>query len=325
MNNLKDAPILITGGCGMVGSHLADYYAGKGLRVTATYYTHPTIRLEEVLDKANYIPCDVRDQHKIAGIITQYKPEIIYHLAAQSYPTVSWEKPGETMDINANGTINVFEAVKALRKTDPTYDPVILIACSSAEYGASLKPENVPVTEDTALLPLHPYGVSKVAQDLLGFQYFANDNIRSIRVRIFNTTGPRKTNDVASDFTKRAVLFEQGKIATLTTGTLTTERAITDVRDLVDALVLLAAKGEAGEVYNVCGNTSYLIADVLSLIETIIGRSLPHEVDPSLIRSTDEPVIYGSSDRLIRATGWQQRIPLKTTLEDMIAYWRGIL
>ncbi|WP_118972440.1 GDP-mannose 4,6-dehydratase [Taibaiella koreensis] len=325
MNNLEDAPILITGGCGMVGSHLADYYAGRGQRAVATYYTHPTIRLEEVLDKANYIPCDIRDSKKVAEIIAQYKPRIIYHLAAQSYPTVSWEKPAETMDINANGTINVFEAVKTLRKEDPGYDPVVLIACSSAEYGASLKPGNVPVTEDTALLPLHPYGVSKVTQDLLGFQYFANNNIRSIRVRIFNTTGPRKTNDVASDFTKRAVLFEKGEIDVLTTGTLTTERAITDVRDLVEALVLLSEKGRAGEVYNVCGNKSYRISELLSMVETIIGRSLPHREDPSLVRSSDEPVIYGSSHRLIQATGWQQRIPLEQTLSDMIAYWRGIL
>ncbi|WP_118951339.1 GDP-mannose 4,6-dehydratase [Taibaiella helva] len=325
MNNLKDAPILITGGCGMVGSHLADYYAEQGQRVVATYYTHPTIRLEEVLDKANYVPCDVRDSKMVTDIITQYKPLIIYHLAAQSYPTVSWEKPSETMDINSGGTINVFEAVKSLRKKDPAYDPVILIACSSAEYGASLKPENVPVTEDTALLPLHPYGVSKVAQDLLGFQYFANDHIRSIRVRIFNTTGPRKTNDVASDFTKRAVLFEKGAIDSIATGTLTTERAITDVRDLVQALVLLAEKGVAGEVYNVCGSKSYRIADVLTMIEKIIGRPLPHRVDPTLIRSTDEPVIYGDSGRIISATGWQQRIPLEQTLTDMIAYWRAIL
>lgn len=309
----------------MVGSHLADYYSARGQRAVATYHTHPTIRLEEVLDKAQYVPCDIRDKEKVTALISRHRPEIIYHLAAQSFPTVSWEQPAETMETNVTGTINVFEAVKTVRKSDPGYDPIILIACSSAEYGASLRPENVPVTEDAALLPLHPYGVSKVAQDLLGFQYFANDRIRSIRVRIFNTTGPRKTNDVASDFTRRAVLYEQGKIGKLTTGTLSTERAITDVRDLVQALILLAEKGTAGDVYNVCGRTSYRIAEVLSLIEEIIGIPLPHETDPALIRSTDEPVIYGCSDKLIAATGWQQHIPLRTTLEDMIAYWRSTL
>ena len=325
MNNLKATPILITGGCGMVGSHLAEYYFNKGEWVTATYYTHPTIRLEEVKDKANYIPCDVREKDTVAEIIAQYQPQVIYHLAAQSYPTVSWEKPSETMDINSTGTINVFEAVKKLRKTKPDYDPLILIACSSAEYGASLTPENVPITEEATLLPLHPYGVSKVAQDLLGFQYFVNDKIRCIRVRIFNTTGPRKATDVASDFTKRAVLFEQGKVKTLTTGTLSTQRAITDVRDLVTALILLSERGVDGDVYNVCGDAIYKIEDIITMIENIMGTKLPHEIDPALIRSSDEPVIYGSSKKLHEATGWKQSIPLETTLKDMIDYWRGVL
>ncbi len=325
MNNIKHAPVLITGGCGMVGSHLVEYYFNKGQKATATYYTHPTIRLEEVLDKADYVPCDVRDQQRVEEIMRQCMPEIIYHLAAQSYPTVSWEKPAETMDINSTGTINVFEAVKSIRKIKPDYDPLILIACSSAEYGASLTPENVPIHEDVTLLPLHPYGVSKVAQDLLGFQYFVNDRIRCIRVRIFNTTGPRKVNDVASDFTKRTVLWEKGQADTLITGTLTTQRAITDVRDLVNALVLLSEKGEAGEVYNVCGNHIYEIREIITLIEEIIGKKIPCTTDPALIRSSDEPVIYGSSERLVAATGWQQRIHLKKTLEDMIAYWRGVL
>jgi GDP-4-dehydro-6-deoxy-D-mannose reductase len=325
MNNLKDASVLITGGCGMVGSHLAEYYYNKGLRATATYFTQPTIRLEEVLDKANYIPCEIRDKQQVHAIIAESKPQIIYHLAAQSYPTVSWERPTETMDINSTGTINVFEAIKEIRKTDPAYDPLVLIACSSAEYGASLTPENVPITEAATLLPLHPYGVSKVAQDLLGYQYFVNDKIRCIRVRIFNTTGPRKTNDVASDFTKRAVQFERGEIDTVRTGTLSTRRAITDVRDLVNALILLSEKGTAGEVYNVCGDGIYEIREIVELIEEIIGKSLPLTTDPALLRSSDEPVIYGSSERLFKATGWKQQISLRETLSDMITYWRSVL
>ncbi|HET8572380.1 MAG TPA: GDP-mannose 4,6-dehydratase [Edaphocola sp.] len=325
MNNLIEEPILITGGCGMVGSHLAEYYFNQGQKVTATYFTHPTIHLEEVLHMARYVPCDVREKESVAGLIAGLKPKIIYHLAAQSYPTVSWDKPAETIDTNVNGTIHVFEAVKHTRKQDPGYDPLILIACSSAEYGAALTPENTPVTEDTALLPLHPYGVSKVGQDLLGFQYYTNDGIRCIRVRIFNTTGPRKTNDVASDFTKRAVLWEKGQADALTVGNLHTERAITDVRDLVRALLLLSRKGEAGEVYNVCGRYAYKMEAIVQLIEKIMGRSIPVKTDPALLRSSDEPVIFGDATRLIKATGWQQDYTLERTLTDMIAYWRGHL
>lgn len=322
MNNLIEEPILITGGCGMVGSHLAEYYFNQGKKVTATYCTHPTIRLEEVLHMANYVPCDIRKKDEVSQIISGLKPKIIFHLAAQSYPTVSWEKPAETIDTNVNGTVNVFEAVKTIRKKDTSYDPIILIACSSAEYGAALTPENTPVKETTALLPLHPYGVSKVGQDLLGFQYFTNDGIRCIRVRIFNTTGPRKTNDVASDFTKRAVLWEKGQIDALTVGNLNTERAITDVRDLVQALLLLSEKGKPGEVYNVCGRHAYKIESIVERIEKIVGKTIPVKTDPALLRSSDEPVIFGDATKLTQATGWHQQYTLEQTLSDMIAYWR---
>ena len=137
-------------------------------------------------------------------LIEDRRPATIFHLAAQSLPTVSWEKPQETMETNVVGTVNLFEAIKAVRRRDPAYDPCVVVACSSAEYGASLTPERFPVDEDAPLLPLHPYGVSKVAQDLLTLQYWINDRIRGVRTRIFNTTGPRKQNDVVSDFAARA-------------------------------------------------------------------------------------------------------------------------
>lgn len=325
-NNKVTLPVFITGGCGMVGTHLVDHYHAKGETVLATYYTHPTTRLEESIHKAHYVPCDVRDKATIDNLIDEYRPEIIFHLAAQSYPTVSWEKPVETFDINVNGTIHVMEAIKRIRKTTPSYDPIVLIACSSAEYGSSLLvPENLPANEDVPLLPLHPYGVSKVAQDLLGYQYFMNDGIRSIRVRIFNTTGPRKTNDVVSDFTKRTVLWEKQQIDKITVGNLHTKRAITDVRDLINALLLLSEKGVAGDVYNVCGSNIYEIQDIVKIIEHVIGRSLATETDPQLLRPTDEPIIWGDASKLVATTGWQQTYAPETTIKDMIAYWRTIL
>lgn len=320
---MKEGSVFITGGCGMVGSHLVDYYYENGLSVVATKYKRPTIDINDVKDKAVYIDADVRDADQMFDIISKRKPLLIYHLAAQSYPTVSWERPVETMDINVNGTINIFEAIKKTKKEDSDYDPMVLIACSSAEYGASLTPDNTPVNEDCALLPLHPYGVSKVGQDLLGFQYYQNDGIRNIRVRIFNTTGPRKTNDVASDFCKRAVDFERGLIDKVQVGNLSTQRAITDVRDLVQALLLLAEKGNAGDVYNVSGEKVYLISDILATIEEIIGRKIPTVQDPKLMRSSDEPVIFGNSGKMQQLTNWQQKYNIKETLQDMIAYIRS--
>ncbi len=306
----------------MVGSHMAEILHAKGGgHVIGTYYK-PTTDLNDIRGKVRLVECDVRYFQRVLDVIEDIRPEKIFHLAAQSYPTVSWHRPQETMDVNVNGTINIFEAIKFIRKKDKNYDPVVVVACSSAEYGASLTPENTPVKEDAALLPLHPYGVSKVGQDLLSFQYFQNDKIKTIRARIFNTTGPRKTNDVVADFTHRAVEIERGGEKKLRVGNLQTRRAITDVRDLVNALILLSDKGKWGEAYNISGNKVYTISEIIPIIEKYMQISFDHEVDPALLRPTDEPIIYGDSTKLKNDTGWEQQYSLETTIQDMIDYLR---
>jgi GDP-4-dehydro-6-deoxy-D-mannose reductase len=318
----NEKKVLITGACGMVGSHLAEYYFNvENIKCIGTKF-NATIDTNEIAAIIDYIDCDIRDSQKVFEIINEHRPTIIYHLAAQSYPTVSWEKPIDTMDINVNGTIHVFESILKIKKEIPSYDPVVVVACSSAEYGSSLTPENTPVKESATLLPLHPYGVSKVGQDLMTYQYYMNNGIRGIRARIFNTTGVRKVQDVVSDFTRRVVQLEKGLIPEFTTGNLTTKRAIADVRDLVSALVLLAEKGDAGDVYNISGNTVYEIAEIIAVMEKIIGKKINHRIDDKLLRSTDEPVIYGDSSKLIAKTGWHQAYKLEQTITDMIAYWR---
>lgn len=313
--------VLITGSAGMVGSHLIDHY--KKLlpkdKIVGTWFK-PTIRVEDILEECEAIECDVTNAKHIHSLINQYRPSVIYHLAAQSYPTVSWQKPVETINTNMNGTVNVFESVKRIRETENDYDPMVVVACSSAEYGLSLTPENTPVKETAQLLPLHPYGVSKVGQDLLSFQYHQNFGIRCIRVRIFNTTGARKTNDVTSDFVQRAFQIMNGAKNQFRTGNLETKRAITDVRDLVSALVLLAEKGKPGEVYNVSGEKVYQVKEIIPLIEKATGVKLNVEVDPALLRPTDEPIIYGDSSRLKNDTGWKQQYSLEETITDMLRY-----
>jgi len=316
--------VLITGVAGMVGSHMLDFFRQKKeVEVTGLYF-RPTINFADIEGKASLLECDVRYYAPLCSVMSRIMPDVVYHLAAQSYPSVSWERPQETIEVNVNGTINVFESIKAIRKQAPGYDPVVVVACSSAEYGASLTPENVPIDESMALLPLHPYGVSKVAQDLLSYQYFVNDGIKCIRARIFNTTGPRKTSDVASDFTLRAIRIEKGLDASgrLRVGNLGTSRAITDVRDLVQALVFLAEKGRYGDVYNISGSRAYMISEVLEIIKSRVKADFSVEVDPALLRPTDEPIIFGDSSKLIRDTQWSQKISLEQTVSDMLDYWR---
>lgn len=314
--------VLVTGAGGMVGSHMVELLHSQGHDVLGTYYK-PTTDITELDSAISMMECDVRYYASVQKIIADFKPDQIFHLAAQSYPTVSWVRPQETMDTNINGTVNIFEAVKGVRVLDGRYDPMVVVACSSAEYGQTLNEIEDPYVVETAQLkPLHPYGVSKVGQDLLSFQYFMNDHIRCIRVRIFNSTGTRKVNDVTSDFTKRAVLAERSGVYTLRVGNLETKRAIMDQRDLVNGLLLLAEKGIPGEVYNISSEYCYQMKDIVTMIEEQIGHKFTIEVDSKLLRPTDERIIIGNIDKLKRDTGWRQQISMKQTIADMLDYWR---
>lgn len=320
--------VLVTGAGGMVGSHLVEMLHEQGDMVIGTYYK-PTTDIREIPQDIRMIECDVRYPSSVEKIIMDFMPDKIFHLAAQSYPTVSWDRPYETIDTNINGTIAVFEAVKKARKTaDKNYDPMVVVACSSAEYGETLNKlsgDKVYVKETEPLLPLHPYGVSKVGQDLISFQYFMNDHIRCIRARIFNSTGTRKTNDVTSDFTYRAVQALKTGNYEIRVGNLNTKRAIMDQRDLNKALMLLADKGIAGEVYNISSEHIYEMKEIFSIIEKKIGVALTPVVDQSLLRPTDEKIIVGDITKLKRDTGWKQSITIEQTITDMLEYWKNKL
>lgn len=318
--------VLVTGAGGMVGSHMVELFHDKGIDVIGTYYK-PTTDIKEISVDIKMIECDVRYAPSVENIIIEYQPTQIYHLAAQSYPTVSWERPYETIETNVNGTIAVFEAVKKVRTLlNKDYDPIVVVACSSAEYGETLNQlegiGEVYVKENAELQPLHPYGVSKVGQDLISFQYFMNDHIRCIRARIFNSTGTRKVNDVTSDFTYRAIEAEKTGKYELRVGNLETKRAIMDQRDLVNALMVLAEKGVAGEVYNISSEYIYQMKDIVQMIEKQIGHKLKINVDKELLRPTDEKIIVGDISKLKRDTGWKQSIPMEQTITDMLNYWR---
>ena len=152
-----------------------------------------------------------------------------------------------------------------------------------------------------------------------------NDHIRCIRARIFNSTGTRKVNDVTSDFTKRAIEAEKSGVWELRVGNLETQRAIMDQRDLVKALMLLAEKGTAGDVYNISSEYVYKMSEIVELIEKQIGHKLEIKVDEKLIRPTDEKIIVGDISKLQKDTGWKQDIKMEQTIADMLDYWRSVL
>ena len=309
----------VTGAAGFMGDYLVEMLVNKGHEVLATYY-RPTTDVRNIDRRARIEECDIRDRERVRGLLSEFKPDSIFHLAAQSYPTVSWEDPWYTIETNVIGTINIFEGIKEFG-----LDCKILNACSSAEYGF-VSQEEVPLKEEHSLKPLHPYGVSKVAQEMLAYEYFKNFGIKSISVRIFNTTGPRKVNDVCSDFTIRLVEIEKGKNPEkkLRVGNIKTKRTITDVRDSVRAFQLALDKATIGETYNLSGESVYEIEELIDLLRKLVNFDFELEVDPKLLRSTDEPIIYGDSEKFKRETGWKQEIPLDQTLNDMLNYWRGV-
>lgn len=320
--------VIVTGAGGMVGSHMVELLYKRGDEVIGIWHKNKK-NIEQITLPIRFVQCDLRYAQGIDELIMDFLPDQIYHLAAQSYPTVSWVSPSETIDVNINSTINIFESIKKARKyKNPDYNPMVVVACSSAEYGETLNQMEgkgeVYVKETAQLQPLHPYGVSKVGQDLISFQYFMNDHIRCIRARIFNSTGTRKVNDVTSDFTKRAVEAEKTGIWELRVGNLNTQRAIMDQRDLVKGLMLLADKGIAGEVYNISSEYVYRMSEIVSMIEEQIGHKLEIKVDEKLIRPTDEKIIVGDITKIRKDTGWKQDIPLKKTIADMLEYWRKL-
>jgi GDP-4-dehydro-6-deoxy-D-mannose reductase len=317
--------VLITGAAGMVGSHLAERLAADrpGVRILASFH-RPTINEAEfhAIPGMEPIPLDVRHFEVVRRLLMAEKPTEIYHLAAQSLPTLSWTNPWDTMEVNVMGTVNLFEAIKSVRADSAPYNPAVVVACSSAAYGDSLRPENVPIGEETILKPLHPYGVSKAAQDMLTYQYAVNDGIRGVRARIFNSTGPRKTRDVVADFAARVAGIAAGGTGEgkLRVGNLETQRAILDVRDLVDALIRLAADGGAGEAYNICADTAVPIGALIPLFEEAAGVRLIPEPDPALMRPSDEAIIFGDTTRLRQATGWRPTMTLAQTVRAVFDY-----
>jgi len=308
--------VMITGAAGFIGGFLAKYCLEAGCSVLGVGIGEP----EDAWGGGAFEHCDIRDATRLRQIISSFRPDRIFHLAAQSYPTVSLIQPRETIDINVGGTVNLFECLR-----DSAVMPVVVVACSSAEYGP-VASQDSPVRESHPLHPLHPYGVSKVAQDLLAAQYFANYSIPSVRIRIFNTTGPGKIGDVCSDLSRRAVEIELGmQPPTLRVGNLTNRRAIIDVRDLVRGLWLSAECCAPGEVYNLGAENIYSIQEVIETIRDHAKATFSIKQDLELLRGCDEPVIAGDIGKFRRCSGWRPEIALARTLRDMLDWWRDRL
>jgi GDP-4-dehydro-6-deoxy-D-mannose reductase len=312
--------VLITGIAGFVGSHLAEFLLQKK-NIKVYGIDRGPIRLDNVRDfkdKIELIECDLTDPFSTHTKIEKIKPELIFHLAAQSFVPTSWHAPHDTLTTNIIGELNIFEAVRKMRlKTK------IQIACSSEEYGLVHKNE-VPIKETNPLRPLSPYGVSKVGQDLLAYQYHQSYRLFVVRTRAFNHTGPRRgENFVTSNFAKQIALIEAGKQKpVIEVGNLNAIRDFTDVRDIVRAYWLALEKGKAGEVYNISSDMGITIKKVLEILITLTDAKITVKQDPSRLRPSDVEILIGDSSKFRRHTGWKPQIPFSKTMKDLLDYWR---
>lgn len=312
--------IFITGGAGFIGSHLADFLVDRGFRdVYVEYWQGETIEnVAHLKGKIKLVKLDIRETESIRKAMAKIRPDVIFHLAAQSYVTESWKRPKETLETNIIGTFNLFDAV--IREN---LDPLIISVCSSAEYGMTDASE-IPIKESKEFRPISPYAVSKIAQDMMSLQYYQSHSLKIIRVRLFNITGPRKLFDACSDFAKGVAEAERGASKYLNVGNLEGIRDFTDVRDAVRALWLLRENGKPGEVYNVCSGRGMKVGDVVDTLLGMAKKKIEVKVDKSRLRIIDDPLYVGDNAR-IRSLGWKPEIPIEKTLSDTLDYWRARL
>ena len=305
---------LITGCGGFVGSYLAEYLLQKDVAVYGIVH-HDTKNLDHLKGKLTLFSCDIQDKDRVEAIVAEVKPDVIFHLAAQSRVEPSQQNPEKTFSINTLGTLSLLEAVR-----QAAINPVIELACSSAEYGFSHQYE-IPMKETHEFRPSSHYAVSKVAADMLGYLYWRVYHIHTIRVRPFNITGPGKIGDACSDFTRGIVAIETGHKDKLEPGNLEAVRDFSDVRDAVTALWLLAERGVPGEAYNLCSGRGYSIKQVLDMAISLSSQNIKVCPQQRKFRSIDDPVYIGDNSKL-RNLGWEPQIPLEKTLEDMLEHWR---
>jgi GDP-4-dehydro-6-deoxy-D-mannose reductase len=313
--------VLITGITGFAGSHLAEYILANHPEAEIFGLVRWRSRMDNIVpirDKVRLIEADIKDQVSLRAALAASKPDRIFHLAAQSFVPTSWTCPAETFAINAIGEINLFEAVLAL-----DLKPKIQIAGSSEEYGQVFSDE-IPMKETNPLRPLSPYAVSKVAQDLLAFQYYKSYGLRTVRTRGFNHTGPRRGEVfVTSSFAKQIAEIEKKKRPpVISVGNLKAKRDFTDVRDMVRAYWLALERGVEGEVYNIGRGQAFAMKEVLDLLMSLSRSRMEVKVDPARLRPSDVPVLLADSSKFMGLTGWKPMIPFKQTILDLLNYWR---
>jgi len=320
---------LITGISGMVGSHLADYlleHTDWDIHGMCRWRS-PLDNVKHLLDRINrrdrvyFLYGDLRDYISIQNVIEQAKPDYVFHLAAQSFPTTSFTSPLDTYDTNIQGTERLLEALRRC----PGIDPLIHVCSSSEVYGRVPK-EKVPISEECTFHPASPYAISKVGTDLVGRFHAEAYGQKVMTTRMFTHTGPRRGDVFAeSTFAKQIAMAEKNLIPpVIKVGNLESLRTWSDVRDAVRAYhMLVTVKPVPGEYYNIGGAYSCTVGEMLRhLLSLSTRKDVKVEPDPSRLRPIDADLQVPDTSKFTKHTGWKPEIPFEQTMRDLLDYWR---
>jgi GDP-4-dehydro-6-deoxy-D-mannose reductase len=319
--------ILITGITGFVGSHLADLALEKNCKVYGLkrWNLSRLRNVRHIMDKIEWIDCDITDPVSVKKAITKSKPDKIFHLAAESFVSPSWDHPSHYMDVNYKGTVNIFEAVRELNLKSK-----ILIPGSGEEYGEIFEDE-LPITEKTLLRPVNPYAVTKIAQDLISYVYVRTYNLNIVRVRAFNHEGPRRDNTFGIPwFAYQIARIEQGlQDPIILTGHIEDRRNFTHVRDMVEAYWLAIDNCPPGELHLIGSDESQKIYSYREIIEILIKKSTVEKIqikqDMKYVRPTNVPRLIGDTSKFRKLTNWSPKLDVDTILDDTLEYWRNFV
>ena len=320
--------VLITGITGMVGSHLVDYLLkNTNWKIYGLCrWRSPLDNVEHLLPlaikktKLHFIYGDLTDISSIIKALNISKPDLVFHLAAQSYPKTSFDEGILTFNTNISGTYNLLDAIRILR-----LKPLIHI-CSSSEVFGKVKKKDLPIKENCSYHPASPYAISKVGTDLVGKYFFEAFNLKILITRMFTHTGPRRGDVFAeSSFAKQIALIENKKMPNVVkVGNLKSLRTYADVRDAVRAYyLLLTKKPMPGEIYNIGGNFTCSISDMLNyLISLSHVKNIKIKIDKERIRPIDADLQVPDTSKFYRHTKWKPQITFKKTMQDLLEYWR---
>ncbi len=303
---------LITGASGFAGRHLVDH-----LRATTDWELWALGRSSQ--PDLDSVRADLLDRAAVASAVAQVQPDIVVHLAAQSFVPTSFEDPADTFNTNVLGQLHLLQAIAAAK-----LDPLVLVISSNEVYGM-VQPDDIPVAEKTPLRPASPYAVSKAAQDLLAGQWFYSHKLRVIRVRPFNHIGPgQKAQFAAPAFARQIARIELGlQPPVVQVGNLEAQRDFTDVRDIVSAYHLALLHGEPGAIYNVGSGEPVAIRTILERLIGLSAVPITIATDPARMRPADVPTVACDATYFQARTGWSRQYSLDQTLRDVLEDWRS--